>query len=424
MRLQMFQSGKGDCLLLSNAAETARVLVDGGMPEAYRNHIAPAMGKLRAEKKKINLVYVSHIDQDHIGGVLKMLDDEVAWRVHEYQKKSGNAQHEPPKAPRPPEIGAIWHNAFHEQLSKNAGEIENLLAASAPILSGAEIGKLREAAHRQAQLATSIREAIQVSRRIGEKQLNIALNPQSSGRLMMRRDQQKPITIGGMKLTILGPSTEYLKTLRKEWNDWLQSNKKALKTIRDTARKDEDRLGTTEVQRLMVTLTMQAEAFGDPSKVTPPNLASLTLLAEQNGQSILLTGDARGDQIVDGLRAVGRLADGAVFNVDVLKVPHHGSENNVDQDFCDTVVARDYVFCGNGEHENPDLRVVELMARRRLAASGKFKFWFNSSSKVVSKEKPAEHMTEVEALVRKLAKSSHGRMAFKFLENGSSLTVT
>jgi beta-lactamase superfamily II metal-dependent hydrolase len=419
----MFQSGKGDCLLLSNANDTARILIDGGMPAAYRDHVAAALGKLRTAKKSLNLVYVSHIDQDHIGGILKMLDDEVAWRVHDFQKKNGNTSHKRPSVPRPPKIDTIWHNAFHEQLKKNAGPIEQALAAAAPVLLGAQVGALRAVGLQQSELATSIREAIQVSRRIGPKQLGIKLNPQAKGKLLMLRAGAKPLKMNGLSITILGPTDAHLKRLRKEWNEWLENNEKALKTIKETARADEDRLGASELDRLMLTVALQAELFGDPKKVTPPNLASLTLLVEENGESILLTGDAVGTQITEGLGAAERLSAGATFNVDVLKVPHHGSENNIDKEFCDTVIAKDYVFCGNGEHENPDLRVVELMAKRRLAAPGKFKFWFNSSEAVVEKAAAAEHMAEVEKLVRRLAKNSKGRMIFKFLDDGSSLRV-
>ena len=107
----------------------------------------------------------------------------------------------------------------------------------------------------------------------------------------------------------------------------------------------------------------------------------------------------------------------------MLKVPHHGSENNIDSDFCDAVVARDYVFCGNGEHENPDERVVDLIARRRLMKPGKFTFWFNSSSLVSDKDEARKHMAIVEKTVKDLAKGAKGRMAFRFLEKGSKLQV-
>jgi beta-lactamase superfamily II metal-dependent hydrolase len=422
MHLTAFQSGKGDSLLLTNAAGTTRVLVDGGMPDAYNAHIAPALGKLRVAKRKLDLVYISHIDEDHIGGILEMLDDEVAWRVHEHQIAHDNPTHKAPEAPRPPEIKNIWHNAFHEQLGDNAGAVENALAAAAPVLSGADVGKLREAGLAQADLANSVRQAIQVSRRVGANQLNIPLNAPAQRKLMMLRTGQVPVQLGGITFTILGPTAAHLTKLRGEWNDWLRANTNALQAIRNAARADESRLQAGDVAGVLRAFTLQAESFGNPASVTPPNLASLTLLAEQNGQSILLTGDARGDQIVDGLRATGRL-NGATITVDVLKVPHHGSENNIDSDFCDAVIAKDYVFCGNGEHLNPDLRVVEMMGRRRMNAPGNFKFWFNSSDAVSEKPEAKEHMKQVAAVVARLQTNSHGRMTSKFLTTGSSLKI-
>jgi hypothetical protein len=305
-------------------------------------------------------------------------------------------------------------------VTKNAGEIENALAAAAPILSGAEIPALRAAGQAQAGLATSIREAIGVSRRLSPNQLNIPLNPQAGGKLMMPRDGQKPITIGGMKITILGPTASHLKKLRNDWNTWLRENKEALAKVRTAAKRDEERLGASDLTGLLLMLRLQAESFGNPLSVTPPNLASLTLLVEEGSESVLLTGDARGDQIVDGLKETGHLTDGT-FAIDVLKVPHHGSENNIDSDFCDTVIARDYVFCGNGEHENPDLRVVEMMARRRLAAkgAGKFRFWFNSKAGMSEKAAAIDHMTELEVLAKKLVKNSKGQMTVGFLSTSS-----
>ncbi|MPY89897.1 MAG: MBL fold metallo-hydrolase [Luteitalea sp.] len=424
MQLTLFQSSQGDCLLLSNAAATARILVDGGMPGAYRDHVAPTLAKLRKANQKIDLVYISHIDQDHIGGILEMLDDEVTWRVHEYQTNNGNPRHKTPHVPRPPEIRTIWHNSFHEQLTNNAAPIEEALAAAAPVLSGADLQQMRQAGSRQAELVTSIKQAIQVSRRIGPKQLGIPLNPQADGKLLMVREGQKPITIGGMKITIVGPTSQHLKQLREKWQTWLRRNQQVLETIRETARKDEEHLGTSDLDRFFRSLKLQAEAFGNPSSVTPENLASLMLLVEQGDRSILLTGDARWDQLIDGLQATGRLRDEQPFTVDVLKVPHHGSEHNiVDTTLLDRVIATDYVFCANGQDENPDLDVVALMVTRRLTAPGRFTFWFNSSKAVVKNEKAAKHMAEVEKLVRQRAKGSKGRFRFKFLTRGSSLTV-
>ena len=103
MKLTVFQSDKGDCLLLTGA-DGRMVLVDGGMRASYSMHVAPALGKLRDAGQIVDAVYVSHIDQDHISGVLQMMDDEVEWRIHDFQKTAGNTTHKPPAAPRPPQV--------------------------------------------------------------------------------------------------------------------------------------------------------------------------------------------------------------------------------------------------------------------------------------------------------------------------------
>jgi beta-lactamase superfamily II metal-dependent hydrolase len=241
---------------------------------------------------------------------------------------------------------------------------------------------------------------------------------------MMVRSGQKPVSLGGMKITIIGPTAKHLAELRTKWKQWLDANTKALAGIRETAVKEEKRLGTGELGRLLLAIKLQAEAFGQPETITPENLASLMLLVEQNGRSILLTGDARWDQLIEGLESTGHLSDGGVLTVDVLKVPHHGSRNNiVDTDLLDRIVATDYVFCGNGGHGNPHPEVVKLMARHRLKAPGAFKFWFNSSQAVQGNAKTGQAMADIEKVARQLAKTSKDRMKVEFLESGSSLKI-
>ncbi|HZM91857.1 MAG TPA: MBL fold metallo-hydrolase [Vicinamibacterales bacterium] len=426
MQLTVFQSGKGDCLLLADTGDKTRILVDGGMPDAYSEHVAPALSALRKKKKKdIDLVYVSHIDQDHIGGILRMLDDEVLWRVHEHQVKSGNRTHPVPSVPRPPKIGGLWHNAFREQLPKQAEPIAETLAAMAPILSGAVLDELRDIGRTQGELASSVEEAMRVSRRIGATQLKIPLNQQAQGKLLMRRKGQKPIKLGLFQITVLAPGAKQLEALRAQWAAWLEkaSSKKLLNQLREKSRADEKALGAADFEQLFAMIRLQAEAFGDPASVTPPNLASLMLLVEEAGKSILLTGDGRWDHLVEGLTETGRLDRNGRFSVDILKVPHHGSKNNVvDTDLLDRVIATHYVFCGDGHHGNPGVEVIEFMAKQRVKAPGKFKFWFNSSAAVAGRNEMA-HMRDVEQKVRSLAAGTKGKMTFAFLQSGSSFRV-
>src|SRR5262249_40044319 len=103
-------------------------------------------------------------------------------------------------------------------------------------------------------------------------------------------------------------------------------------------------------------------AFNDPS---PYNLSSIVVIAKFGGKRMLLTGDARGDLIVDGLRAKKLLKDDAI-HLDLFKVMHHGSRNNATKDFFKQVTADVYVV--SGDHKkfpNPHKETMKWIAEAR-----------------------------------------------------------
>ena len=89
---------------------------------------------------------------------------------------------------------------------------------------------------------------------------------------------------------------------------------------------------------------------------------------DAGGKSILLTGDARGDKILEGLETIGALEPGKTMHVDVLKVPHHGSSNNLTRNFFERITADHYVFSGDGEHGNPEREAFEMLFKARGTA--------------------------------------------------------
>ncbi|MEW6363162.1 MAG: MBL fold metallo-hydrolase [Acidobacteriota bacterium] len=421
MKLTVFQSDKGDCLLIEGKGPTY-LLVDGGMRSSFSQHVAPVL-RGATGGAPLDLVYVSHIDSDHISGILQLMDDTVAWRVHSYRVQRNDPPNPaPPNSPAPPDVREIWHNAFHELVGENAGPISDMLAAIASVLSASDDEEIKLGAAGYAELVTSTKEAIQLSRRVGDAQLGIPLNRAFGGKLAMARPAQQPVTVGQMSITVVGPFEEDLDKLRQEWNEWLDDNRKALLEIARRAREDEERLHANAIDRLIVPAVALANELGDRKNVTTPNLASLMLLVEEDGRKVLLTGDGHADDILKGLE--GRL-EGGRLHVDVLKVQHHGSEHNIHEDFCNKVTADHYIFCGNGAHNNPDLAVVDLIARARLAAAPQpFTFWFNSSSAASDKQTNKDHMAKVEDLVSNLALASGGTMEYRFLTAGSSIELS
>ena len=417
MKLTIFPADKGDCLLLQ-ASDGTSALIDGGMPEAYRANVRPFWGG--DAPKVLNLVCVSHIDRDHIGGVLEMMNDVVAWRVHDHRREAGEAE-TPPDFPRPPSIEHLWHNSFHAQVGENAGAIESMLAAAAAHLTNSRVPVLRNLATEYRSIAVSIPEAIRLSRRVSPEQLDIPLNKKFGGLLAFVRDGQAPIELSGrFRVRVIGPFEADLDDLRSKWNRWLRTNRQALTNLEAQEEELEDRLAAAGQP-------VDEGQIGNRKKVTAPNLASLMLYAEVDGHSLLLTGDGHHDDILAGLKHERLLSDAGHLHVNVLKVQHHGAEHNISRDFLRRITADHYVFCGNGQHENPDERVVQLLMESRLGtpeqrtgneeADGPFTVWFNSSSS--QEGAVAAHMVKLEELVKEWQGEGEGdRLHAEFLTEG------
>jgi len=440
MKLTVFPSDKGDCLLLTSH-DGHHVLIDGGMSRSYRRYVAPRLEALGTAGQKLDVVYVSHTDQDHIGGILTLAEDAFLWKVFaahlgatpdDGQSDAPDGFRRPRDRARPPAIDKFWYNAFSAALPNVNGEFETTLVRVATALaaaSGSDV--MRQAALATRELVASVGDGIQLNNRLDKRQLGYPLNPEFGGDLMQIEsdgaDVPAPLPIGSMRFHVIGPFREDLEKFARYWQEWIEKNTAELKRLEEERRDDERDLLPNEFERLHGRLNALATRLGDRGKVTPPNLASLMFFVEEDRRSILLTGDGHGQDILRGLERQGKLDANGGIHVDVLKVQHHGSENNLDEEFCRRVTANNYVFCANGAHENPDLRVLEAIVDSRIGPAhsrsknsqtkNRFRFWFNNSS-TFDDEINAEnkgHMALVEADIASYINQSGDQMSATFI---------
>jgi len=421
LRLRIFQSPDGDCLLLTGN-DGSRILVDGGLKGRFQTHVAPTLGQVRESGGGLDVVCVSHIDRDHIEGVLELMDNHARWIVHHHH---GDSPATRPGSAEPPGVGEIWHNSFGELIPDDAGAISDVLASMASILSYHPDIELIELANDYRNLANGEEQALKLSRRIRPGQLDIALNPRSDGRLMYARVGDAPFQVGALTVTVIGPFETDLESLRAEWKEWLKDNQDVVKGIRDQALLDEAALLGAGAVDLSGPLIAAAGELGDRGEVTTPNLASLMLLVEEDGKRVLLTGDGHEDEIIRGLEQSGTIAPGEGLHVEVLKVPHHGSEFNMSAKLAKRVTADNYVFDGCGSHHNPDTRIVGVIIESRIGGAGEkspnpevdrpFKLWFSSSESAAGTPARVAHLKAVRATVRSLQNDVPGRMTYSFL---------
>lgn len=315
----------GDSLLLhyGTAEEPRLAVIDGGPPGVYNDALRPRLDEIRKQRKlkettplDIDLMMVSHIDQDHIAGLLQL--------VRKIKDLRDSQQ------PVPWKIKRFWHNSFDDILDNDDVSV----ASPASVMSPASIGGLL--GHTGSLILASVGEGRELRKLLDA--LNLDGN-QPFGGLVRTGDGE--VVLGNLKLTVVAPSDGNLRALQEEWN----------KKIKPILKKEQDEAGRAEIA-----------AYVDKSVA---NLSSIVVLAEADGKRILLTGDGRGDHTLEGLEEAGLLDDEGRLEVDVLKMPHHGSIRNIDQDYFETIHARHYVISADGKHENPDIATLEMISAAR-----------------------------------------------------------
>ncbi len=342
--LDVRRARKGDCLLLHFGTEQkpGLVLIDGGPSSVYKPHLRPRLLQIRKARKvtaqqplTVDLLMVSHVDDDHVRGILDLTAELIA-------TQGGTA----PLL----RVLSFWHNSFDDVIGNDPKELTASVAAHFGAASmGGELpaGAVLDSDEDDELVRDNLKVLASIEQghrlRGDAARLGFELNPEFDGKLILQG--KKAVQIApGLKFTVVGPMKAELQALQEKHDAWLQER--------------EENGGDPEAA---------LAAYVDPSV---PNLSSLVVLAEADGKRMLLTGDARGDKILAGLKAGKLLKDGTPLHVDVLKVPHHGSSNNVEREFFEKVTADHYVFSGNGEHGNPERETLEML----FAARGKKPF--------------------------------------------------
>ncbi|GAA4115975.1 hypothetical protein GCM10022415_12720 [Knoellia locipacati] len=426
MRLRVFFAGDGDCLLLTTG-EGRHVLVDGGRTVPFRENARPVLADLASAGEQVDLLVVSHIDADHIAGVISLLKEVAAWEVHDYQVgEGGNPTHPAPPTPRPPKVVGLWHNAWRAQLGDLEGPVAALAAHTAEALSLASgeaddaTGAARLALDSLSGLAESIADGVTLLR-LADDETPVARNAAFDHGLVLLRSPVHVEQVGSMALQVLGPAEVHLKKLREEWRAWIarqpasarnagarpgaaggaagggagpgtatsslpMSPPQARDLVREVARAAE--AAAAAAPPAPAAPAAEPHDAGppaliehlSPTGVTAPNCASIILLAEEAGRTALLSGDAAEDEILEGLTAAGHLTQDTPFWCTLVKVQHHGSEYNLSTSFASRVLAEHYVFCADGAHGNPNPSVVRTLLETRAEADPRpFTVWFTCS---------------------------------------------
>jgi len=304
-KVHALQAAFGDSLILEfgTASQKRFVLLDGGPDGVYAAVLRNRLAQIAAAGGRLERVILSHVDGDHIVGLLSLFSELRANQA-------------------PILVDALWHNSFAKTIDDGpnniAGRVQTMLSnvAGANMVMGSTADEINTIPQ-----GNKLRQDALV--------LGMPFNDGINDDLVSLDTSPGALTWGNLTVTVVGPTKTNLDNLKAAWLDWLETHEGPL-------------------------------ASGDPflaamADQSKPNLSSIMLhVKDDTGKTALFTGDGRGDHLLQGLGEANLLSSSGKLHVDLFKLPHHGSDRNVTKTFLKNVTADEYIASANGKDGNPD----------------------------------------------------------------------
>lgn len=347
MKLRMYPAGNGDAFLISAAG--TNVLVDAGYAQTFDDHILRDLVGLARRGEQLDLVVATHIDADHILGLIRLL--------------SLNGSSETPQiAP----ICSIWHNSLR---SLSAGESGQFCSVDRDILnaicrrghptpmkeSGADFGEI--SARQGSSLASLIHK--------GGYQWNLG-----DGTASISVDHTPVYSLPGGCVRIVGPTQERLEGLLRWWKKRLRQMGYAGAVgpgdvIDDAFELFCEHEPETEPPSSVLLSSGSQKLLDEVYEVDPSttNGSSITTIIELGGARVLMLADAWAEDVVKALRLLESQGFSMMF--DAIKVSHHGSLRNTSPELLELIDAPIFLVSTNGVgHGHPDFEVLAAIVDR------------------------------------------------------------
>lgn len=303
----------GDCIalrygnLFEGGNEQTVVVIDGGYANnavSLKNHLKKYYNCIKNGKVHINIVFLSHPDQDHVEGLVKLFEDDeveidnlvamIPWKV----------------------MNPTWFK--DGRITKNSLD-KKLEDAFNPLFSLVEVAEKKSVT---AILTTNL---------------------------------ANPCNFNGASFFTLGPDLEFYKTCIANCEKTPPKAKDVPVMSEATFSIDNDNEEPYVPGQIK---------WNDSENTSPINESSHIMLFEYEGHRFLFCGDA-GKEALSRAINYAKINNIALNNIDVIKMPHHGSRKNVNPNIMDTlkhIGCRCYISCKAGdEGHHPSKRLANML---------------------------------------------------------------
>lgn len=298
-KIEMLKAENGDCFLIKYNEKT--ILIDGGTVGTYTSSLKNKIRNIES----IDLLIVTHIDDDHINGIKKIFEDNEF--PHNIIKK-------------------VWFN-------------------SGSLLSEINIEKRMIVINENFE-EKSVSQAIKLEEK---------LNKLGCWEKSLIKNG-KELKIGDIVIKVIAPCDNELNNLLIHWDtEIIRLEKERVKTKLKSGSEN-------DYNKSIDDLIKNIEK-GEKIKNTVTNESSIVILIEIGNKKILFAGDSSSNVLVKSLTELG-YSKKEPLKLDLFKLPHHGSKFNLDTKLLEMIDCKQFLISTNGSgHNHPDKECLVKLIR-------------------------------------------------------------
>jgi len=363
--LKMYPARNGDSFLIKSDERTrTAILVDGGYASTFDQHILPDLQTLAKDGYSLDLVVATHIDADHISGLLRLF------------KSNGNA-----RTPNIIPIKGVWHNSLRTLMPAETEERQ---------VRSDDMDLLSEICRRGYPPSYGPADQAEIGARQGSSLAALLLGGEyvwngGDGRQHIDSSSAQPIKITPMaQAIVIGPPARRLDTLRESWVSQLRQLGLVGNIAPDAPFDDafEFLSSFADLKASVTPRTISGQVQRDrqlrevyAADNSETNGSSISFVLQIDSNQILMLGDSWAEDSVSALKSV---SSGPLV-YDAIKLSHHGSLRNTSPALLETIDSPRFFISTNGErHNHPDIEVLRAIVDRPATFSRNL--YFNYST--------------------------------------------
>ena len=335
-----FFCGMGDCifLMLENGCHTLNIMVDcGKYTDEIDNFVKTKL------KNKIDYLIVTHIDNDHINGLITMLTQNSDLVIEHiiyncYQRVMSNRKQ--------------WTEKMRENVSRLYGQLPIVIDMISQDINEEKAVTLAECILRKEEWKRTWRREYVTDE---SPAIQLANN---MGRIIFLSPSQAALDKKYRKL--------FWQQLYKQKEEEYEKEETIYEALMRIAQLDEDEeIKEENVNDCTINEhTLEQYACQSLSKMDDNNMASIAFVWEHQGHRILFMGDADPTQVSKAIEEVYKDETKPVI-FDLIKVSHHGSAHSTSCGLMDVIDSERFFFTGGGK-ERPSLQTLGRIIIRPL----------------------------------------------------------